>query len=218
MNNNTIENLMSPVHNEGHTFIYFAEYDDGGYFYEYDNETNHHKFDDMDKEKVVKFGLIGNKLKLYFDLNSGMFYLNNSSKIKINFTLSDGKEFDLSNESTGQKSLITFKDAHTDAIFTGNMKTANSGNIIDAFNVGMKFKLPEDDIFVTILFVIPVNGENRGRPYFSIRFSSKANQTCDISLEQIYTKDKVEKVYKLMNETVNIEKNKSKSVKICFSK
>ena len=66
----------------------------------------------------------------------------------------------------------------------------------------MKFKLPEDDIFVTILFVIPVNGENRGRPYFSIRFSSKANQTCDISLEQIYTKDKVEKVYKLMNETV----------------
>ena len=81
MNINAIENLMSPVHNEGHTFIYFAEYDDGGYFYEYDNETNHHKFDDMDKEKVVKFGLIGNKLKLYFDLNSGMFYLNNSSKI-----------------------------------------------------------------------------------------------------------------------------------------
>ena len=167
---------------------------------------------------MVKFGLIGNKLKLYFDLNSGMFYLNNSSKIKINFTLSDGKEFDLSNESTGKKSLITFKDAHTDAIFTGNIKTANSGNIIDAFNVGMKFNLPEDDIFVTILFVIPVNGENRGRPYFSIRFSSKANQTCDISLEQIYTKDKVEKVYKLMNETINIEKNKSKSVKICFSK
>ena len=104
MNINTIENLMSPVHNEGHTFIYFAEYDDGGYFYEYDNETNHYKFDDMDKEKVVKFGLIGNKLKLYFHFNSGMFYLNNPSTIKINFTSSEDNDCHLSNESTAKKS------------------------------------------------------------------------------------------------------------------
>lgn len=211
----TIENYMSPVHPEGHTFIYFAEYDDGRYFYEYDNQTNHYKFDDMEKEKVVKFGLIGNKLKLYFDLNSGLFCINQSTKVKINLSFTDSNEiFDLSNESTGKKSLITFKDAHTDAIFTGNKATANSGNIIDAFNVGMKFKLP-DEVFVTLLFVIPINGEDRGTPYFSLRFSSKINKECNINLEQILNDNRA---IKLLTEAVKIMDNKSKSVKIYFSK
>lgn len=170
-----IEQNLSPVANEGQTYIYFAEYNDGSYLYEYDEETNHYNFDSINQVEVKNFGLIGNRLKLFFETENGIFHIG-KQQFKIKITKDDDTE--LSYDDC-KKSLITFKTAHTDCSFSRMDKMET---VIESFNFGFKTKI--DNTYIAILFVITLYGDDL-RPFFGVKISDKNNTNYTIELIEI---------------------------------
>ena len=201
---NSIEELLSPAAKEGQDYIYFAKYYDRSFIYEYDNDLNHFKFDDIDKSKVKLFGLIGNGIKLYWDIPTGIFHI---GKNEYGIRISNGS---LELPQYGmQKDLITFKVAHTDAIVSGG-KTTSMGNIIDSYFIG--FKMSVETAFVQILFSIPINGEDL-RPFFAVRISNKQDSNYTAELLGLNGEDSS----KFSKKDINVKDGKSSITQLYFN-
>lgn len=169
-----IENYLSPVKDEGQVYIYFAKYFDGKEIYEYDNEENHLRFKDVDQSSTKYFGLIGNGMKMYWDISTGIFHLG-----KNEYIIKISSDDEIVNYLGINKDLITFKNAHTDSMINGGTIQDVGNNIIDAYFVG--FKMNYKSLFIQILFGIPVTGTDR-RPFFGIRISNKEDKLYNVEL------------------------------------
>lgn len=169
-----IENYLSPVKDEGQVYIYFAKYFDGKEIYEYDNEENHLKFKDVIQSHTKYFGLIGNGMKMYWDISTGIFHLG-----KNEYIIKISSDDEVVNYLGINKDLITFKNAHTDSMINGGTIQGVGSNIIDAYFIG--FKMNYKSLFIQILFGIPVTGTDR-RPFFGIRISNKEDKLYNVEL------------------------------------
>lgn len=169
-----IENYLSPVKDEGQVYIYFAKYFDGKEIYEYDNEGNHLIFKDVDQSHTKYFGLIGNGMKMYWDISTGIFHLG-----KNEYIIKISSDDEVVNYLGINKDLITFKNAHTDSMINGGTIQGVGNNIIDAYFIG--FKMNYKSLFIQILFGIPVTGTDR-RPFFGIRISNKEDKLYNVEL------------------------------------
>ena len=203
MATNYIEMLRSPEHDQA--YIYYAEYFDGTVLYEYDNDHIHLNFKDIEQDKVKYFGFIGNGLKIYWDIPSGILHI---GKREYFLNLSSGKRA-LSFIGV-KKDLITFKLAHTDSMINGGELPENErGNIIDAFFIGFKMNL--DSVFTQILFSIPMTGKDR-RPYFAVRISNKN--------DEIYTAELIgmngEDESKFSKKEIELKDGKSSAAELYF--
>ena len=169
-----IENYLSPVKDEGQVYIYFAKYFDGKEIYEYDNEENHLKFKDVIQSHTKYFGLIGNGMKMYWDISTGIFHLG-----KNEYIIKISSDDEVVNYLGINKDLITFKNAHTDSMINGGTIQGVGSNIIDAYFIG--FKMNYKSLFIQILFGIPVTGTDR-KPFFGIRISNKEDKLYNVEL------------------------------------
>lgn len=169
-----LEQYLSPVRNDGQSYIYFAKYFNGKEIYEYDNETTHLNFNDIDQSHTKYFGLIGNGMKMYWDISTGIFHLGKNEYI-INISSED----EIINYIGVNKDLITFKNAHTDSMINGGQIENIGNNIIDSYFTG--FKMNFKSIFIQILFGIPVTGNDR-RPFFGVRISNKEDKKYNVEL------------------------------------
>ena len=169
-----IENYLSPVKDEGQVYIYFAKYFDGKEIYEYDNEGNHLRFQDVNQSHTKYFGLIGNGMKMYWDISTGIFHLG-----KNEYIIKISSDDEIVNYLGINKDLITFKNAHTDSMINGGTIQGVGSNIIDAYFIG--FKMNYKSLFIQILFGIPVTGTDR-RPFFGIRISNKEDKLYNVEL------------------------------------
>ena len=168
-----IESLKSPENDQ--EYIYFAEYYDGTILYEYDNDHNHLNFNSIEQDKVHYFGFIGNGMKVYWDLQTGLFYIGKQWYKIVISAIEDENNFIPVSVESQKKDLITFKEAHTDCLINGGyLPEDQRGNIIDGYFIGFKTKM--EDVFIQILFSIPVTGADR-RPFFGVRISSKNDKT-----------------------------------------
>lgn len=129
-------NGASPVNQ---TFIWLAEYLDSSYLSEFDYQTKqNNNFYTINKGMLSKFGLVGQGMKLYFDVNTGSFNFNGST-LDISYKTSE-KEYHLTGFSINGlfDDIITYKDAYSDAdIRNPNQKYQSH---IHQYNFGYKKK------------------------------------------------------------------------------
>lgn len=175
----------SPV--DSQKFIWLAEYFDNTGLAEIDFDTkNSNNFKDINKDKLIYFGLIGNNNKLKFSSSNGLFNINGKT-ISISFKDRDtNTEYVLSGNSICDASdIITFKKAHAD------MKTKRSNatkiytaqTIIDAFYFGYKNQIIFKDGFKISykpIVCIPING----RPYIEINISGNDNKSGELIIKK----------------------------------
>lgn len=98
----------SPVEQE---FIWVAEYDDGTHISEYNfYDKKENAFSDINKAKVVRFGLIGLGQRYYFEVFGGVFKVA-GRMYELVYKSKDGREIPLTGRQMQYDDLITYKDA-----------------------------------------------------------------------------------------------------------
>jgi len=122
-------------------FNWVADYFNGSYLSEYDFKTHKaNSFYSIDQEQTVRFRLVGNGMKFFFETIDGHFHLN-GRRLDIAYANENGKVFNLTN-NTNQKDLITYKQAYTDFNQTKVVQSTN----IESINFGYKTTIKKNDI------------------------------------------------------------------------
>lgn len=133
--------LYSPV--KFQDFIWIASYFDDTFLpeYNYDN-LKENSFYSIERDKLIRFGLVGYGMSLYFEVLGGIFKLA-GQMIEVLYKV-ENKEYHL----TGQpfimyNDIITYKDAEA----TMNLKTGKTSNgMITQYNFGYKQHLNIDGV------------------------------------------------------------------------
>ena len=106
------EFVRSPVQNQ--KLIWLAEYWDGTYLAEYDFQTRvANDFKMIQKDKLIKFGLVGSGVQAYFDVANGVFTIN-GNRIQVSYVAND-MEYPLTGRTILYNDIIQYKDAVADA-------------------------------------------------------------------------------------------------------
>lgn len=129
----------SPVSQD---FIWLAEYFDGSYYSEFDFSTKQeNNFYNIQKDKLIRFGLIGCGMELYYEAIGGVFKLN-GQMIEVIYEV-DGKEYYLTGQQKYYNDIISYKDAESLLTLDPNKDVQTN---ITQFNFGYKVELEIDDI------------------------------------------------------------------------
>lgn len=133
----------SPV---GQDFVWLAEYVDGTHLSEFDFSTKEeNSFYDIQKEKLIRFGLVGHGLKL-FNEASGIFNLSGQEIVAA--YKYDGKEIPLMGSIRHKyNDIIAYKDAESVTSIRPIPGTGGTMvNRINQFNFGYKTSLHIDGV------------------------------------------------------------------------
>ncbi|ALA07179.1 hypothetical protein SECTIM467_49 [Brevibacillus phage SecTim467] len=129
-------NGVSPVAQD---FIWLGEYFDGTCLAEFDLQTKkENSFYHIKRDKLIRFGLIGHGLKLFFE-SDGVFNLNGTG-IEVVYKYGD-KEYPLTGHSGQYSDIISYKDAESTVNLAGG-GVANT--TINQYNFGYKTVLKMD--------------------------------------------------------------------------
>lgn len=129
---------LKPVSPVAQDFIWVAEYADKTYLAEYDfNTGKENSFYNIQKDKLIRFGLIGRNNKFYFEVFGGVFKLNG---IIFDFIYrTKEKDYRLIGWPHRYTDIITYKDAETyflpDSMRNGSPPV---GGRITQYNLGYK--------------------------------------------------------------------------------
>ncbi|MGE8038008.1 hypothetical protein [Lysinibacillus sp. NPDC093692] len=130
-------------------FNWNADYANGKNYAEYDLLT--HKSNDfylIQKNQVIRFGLFGQGMKLFFEMSDGSFNIN-GRRIEIEYIDDEvGKTYHLTTNFEN-KDLITYKEAYADYSNVQGIQQSN----IKSINFGYKTTYTKED---TQLFFQPV--------------------------------------------------------------
>ncbi|MEK4025529.1 hypothetical protein [Sporosarcina sp. FSL W7-1283] len=137
-------------------FNWVADYFDGSYLSEYDFQSHKpNNFYTVKQDFTLRFGLIGQGMKMYFDNTDGSFHLN-GRKVDIVYEF-EGKQYVLTCNNE-KKDFITYKQAFTEY----NNREGRQRSNIESINFGYKTVYKKDDI------------EMFFQPVVSLPFDSKA--------------------------------------------
>lgn len=147
-----MQNKKSPVQQD---FIWLGEYYDGTHLAEFDFLTKkENNFYDLDRQRLIRFGILGHGMHLYYEVHGGVLKLNGQM---VELMYRDGeKEYFLTGRQQMFRDIITYKDA--EAFFNPNNGRTVKGNIT-AFNFGYKEQLQIDgvDFGVKVICTVPFN-------------------------------------------------------------
>lgn len=151
-------------------FIWVAEYDDNTHISEFDFETKEPKdFYDIEREKVVKFGVIGDGSQAYFDVANGIFNINNN-RIAISYS-TENCEYPLTGRTILYNDLIQYKQAEDDAIVSLREGTHGTFNHhVSSFNIGYKKRMDLEGVNINFYNVLTLPFEENA--YFQIKISA----------------------------------------------
>lgn len=150
MNTFSEVSAISPV--PAQPFIWMAEYFSGG-LTEFDLDNGkENAFKDIEKEKLVRFGLIGNNKKMWYECQGGTFHIAGRN-ISVAFETKDGKRYGLAGNGGEQmRDIITYKRACAELPVKASIKSASqrkSGILeskIDAYYYGYKTQMSVDGV------------------------------------------------------------------------
>jgi len=135
---------MNPYSFVEQDFIWVGEYIDGTCLPEYDFETKKRQdFYALQRNKLVRFGLVGHGMKLYYEVGGGFFKLN--GQVYELVYRSDGKEYYLTGQFVPYNDVITYKDAEAWANLSRSDEMKFPSRIT-AYNFGYKVKLQVDGV------------------------------------------------------------------------
>lgn len=135
-------------------FNWNADYANGKNYAEYDLLT--HKKNDfylIQKNQVVRFGLFGQGMRLFFEMSDGSFNLN-GKRVEIEYHAENEDIFHLTT-NFASKDLITYKEAYADY---NNVQGTQQSNL-KSINFGYKTTYQKEDIqlFFQPIIALPFN-------------------------------------------------------------
>ncbi|WP_246120484.1 hypothetical protein [Cohnella terricola] len=142
MNNLVLE---SPVSKQ--SFIWVASYADGTFLpeFSYDSQLEN-SFYDIEKDKLIRFGLVGYGINLYYEVLGGIFKIAGQMievSYKDNIT---GKEYPLTGQPmTMYKDIIQYKNAES-TFDPHNRGITTTDSVITQYNFGYKQSLDIDGV------------------------------------------------------------------------
>lgn len=144
----------SPVDQD---FVWLAEYHNEDHLCEYDLDTKvENPFQEIEKNELVRFGLIGHGNKLFYEVMGGVFKLN-GAMYEVYYKEGD-REFYLTGQNQKYNDIIQYKDAE---IFF-NPYNPNSEQLqrITNFNFGYKTELAVFDANLNFkaIYSVPLDG------------------------------------------------------------
>lgn len=167
--------IHSPVNHQ--EYVWVAEYFDGTHITEYDFSTNKpNGFNSINKNKVIRFGLIGNSSQVYFDVGNGVFTVNNH-RITVSYKTAE-KEYPLTGRALIYNDLITYKDAVSDTNVMSRKRRGSFLTKIVQYNVGYKKVMELHDALINFQCVFSIPTEESA--FLAIKITS--NQDLDGSL------------------------------------
>jgi len=151
------------------SFIWVADYYDNTYLSEFDLNTKEPKsFYDINRNKLVQFGLIGEGSQVYFDVANGTFNIN-GHRITISYA-TENFEYPLTGRAVLYNDVITFKEAVSDADIFTRSSDGRFSHFISSFNVGYKKQMELEDVDINFqaILTVPLNAPS----YMQIKICS----------------------------------------------
>lgn len=145
----------SPVEQD---FIWIGEYVDGTFITEFNMQTKkENSFYKIKRDKLIRFGLIGHGMRLFYEVPGGEFKLD-GYQFEFLFKTKDGKEYNLSNHPKMYSDIISYKDAES-LLHLHAQEGQPTGGIYQ-YNFGYKERLEfkdETEIHFKAITHIPFN-------------------------------------------------------------
>ncbi|WP_107924855.1 hypothetical protein [Lysinibacillus parviboronicapiens] len=150
----------------GIPFNWNADYANGKNYAEYDLLT--HKKNDfylIQKNQVIRFGLFGQGMKLYFEMSDGSFNLN-GRRIEIEYIDEIAEVYHLTT-NFADKDLITYKEAYADY---NNVQGIQQSNL-KSINFGYKTNYEKEGVqlFFQPIVSLPLDNES---PFVEVKLTS----------------------------------------------
>lgn len=136
-------------------FIWFAKYNDDSILTEFDDEQKENNFNDIDKENLKEFGLLGKGVKIYYSTEDGIIKMKDTKGhidiIESSLKNGDAVECISSRKDTVYNDIVQFKGFHQD--FDPLTKDPLHGVVIDSFHIGYKIVIKGETgvIYVRVL-------------------------------------------------------------------
>lgn len=170
----------SPVPSQA--FIWVADYYDNQHLAEFDfGSKKANSFYEINKEKIVRFGLIGHGSQIYFDIANGIFNFDNK-RYMISY-ITKTKEYPLTGRTFLYNDIITFKNAVADAnLFAKQSCSGQFNHTITNFNLGYKKKMLLEDVNINFqnILTIPLDEPI----YFQIKISADKDLDGDLIIRK----------------------------------
>lgn len=127
---------QSPV--ESQDFIWVADYSNNTFLSEFNLDSKkENSFYDIDKNNLIRFGLIGHGMNLYYEILGGTFKI--AGQMLEFIYIVNGKEYYLTGQQQMYNDIIQFKNA--ESIFDPSGKNGSIGSTITQYNFGYKQNL-----------------------------------------------------------------------------
>lgn len=172
---NNMREAVSP--RSGQDFIWLAEYLDGTNLSEFnlDGNNEENSFYDIDKNKLLRFGFLGNGVYLFYEID-GVFKLAGQTIEVIYKDKATNIEYYLTGRQEMYNDIICYKDAESTVnISSSGQNMTNIGTTISQYNFGYKFSFNINEVNFNFQAVCKIPF---GQPVF-IEFWLVADTTID---------------------------------------
>ncbi|WP_125154427.1 hypothetical protein [Clostridium rectalis] len=137
-------------------YMFVGEYLNNTFLFEFNPEKKiYNSVKEIDKNKLIRFGLVGNGLRTYFNALTGVFTFD-KNKIEV-FYKTKEKEYNLMSNDTYYNDIIYFKNAYSQIRYGGMSNTNFCG-----YNYGYKAKVSFED--GTFFYFKPIINIPMGQP------------------------------------------------------
>lgn len=163
-------NPYSPVKQD---FIWLGEYSDGTHLSEFDLQTGEeNSFYSIQRDKLIRFGLIGHGLRMYYEVFGGVFKLAGTMYEVIYQT--DKDEYYLTGQPQAYRDIICYKDAETLVDLTANYAKQLPSQITQ-YNFGYKEQLTIKGVKFNFKAVCKIPFGQPAMLYFRVVANKKLN-------------------------------------------
>lgn len=133
---------FSPIKDQ--LFIWFAKYKNS-IITEFENDGKENRFDDIKKEDVEEFGILGNGGQIFYNTSEGIIKLTDRD-INVVLLVNEKEIYLTGNKDVDYHDIITYKHAGYDLAISGTKGEIKGRPHIDEYHLGYKTKLNIEDI------------------------------------------------------------------------
>lgn len=133
-------------------FIWVAEYDDGTFLREFNDDGSENSFYDIKRDRLKKFSLVGCGKSYGFDCRTGVFSIN-GEELRVRFIADNGDCFEFMGQSGPYNDIIQYKEAST----AFNLLQNRVVDKIDSHNIGWKAKFIFEQVTFHVKFILSVS-------------------------------------------------------------
>ncbi|QWU14462.1 hypothetical protein SAMN04487895_101772 [Paenibacillus sophorae] len=159
----------SPV-KEAQNFVWVADYMDGTYLSEYNlDDRIKNDYYQIDKHKLIRFGLIGMGSQIYFDVANGIFNVN-KNRIQVSY-VANGVEYPLTGRAFLYNDITQYKRAWGDGKLLSKTASGRIRNNIIEHVIGYKKAMDLANVNINFKNLLHIPQNKNTPPFLEIKIS-----------------------------------------------